>query len=103
MSTINLNKLNQNMNSWVAIIISSVVFGAMHGTIIGFLYATAIGVIMGWLYIKFDSVLPSALFHIAFNATSIMISENGASFYICIFSILIVISEIITISKYRMN
>lgn len=98
-----LNKLNQNMNSWVAIIISSVAFGAMHGTIIGFLYATVIGIIMGWLYIKFNSVLPSALFHIAFNATSLIISENGVSVYICIFSIFIVISEIVTISKYRLN
>lgn len=98
-----LNKLNQNMNSWVAIIISSLIFGAMHGTVIGFIYATAVGIIMGWLYIKFDSILPCALFHIAFNTTSLIISQTGASVLVCIFSIFIVISEIVTISKYHPN
>lgn len=98
-----LNKLNQNMNSWVAIIISSLVFGAMHGTVIGFLYATAVGVIMGWLYIKFDSVVPCALFHIAFNTTSLIISQSGVSVLVCIFSIFIVISEIAAISRYHFN
>ena len=64
-----LGTLKKTMHPWIAIVISSVIFGLAHGTPIGILYATCLGILMGWLTIKFNSILPSMVFHMAYNAT----------------------------------
>lgn len=96
-----LNKLNQNMNKWIAIVISALIFGIAHGSVIGFIYTFPIGFIMGWLYIKFDSVLPSILFHMSFNITSLVLDE--ISYVAIVFSVIIAVTEIVSIAKYRMK
>lgn len=72
--------LKQGIGSWAAIIVTSVVFGAMHGTPISFIYATALGILMGWLYDAFNSIIPSMAFHFAFNTLSLIIDEQTPIF-----------------------
>ena len=70
-----LGTLKKEMHPWVAILISALVFGVAHGTPIGIIYASALGVVMGWLCVKFESVVPSLIFHMAYNAAA-SYSEN---------------------------
>ena len=69
-----LNRLCRKMPPWVAIIISAFAFGAVHGEIYAFIYAFLVGILMGWIFIKFDSVIPTMLFHIGFNGLSLLLS-----------------------------
>ena len=57
-----------------SIIVSSLVFGLMHGTPISIIYATSLGILMGWLYAKFNSIVPSLLFHFTFNFSSVILA-----------------------------
>lgn len=68
--------LQRGMPKWAAIVIASLVFGVMHGTPIGIIYASVLGVLMGWLYAEFDSIVPSMLFHFTYNLTSLLINEQ---------------------------
>lgn len=67
--------LGEGMPKWLSITIASLVFGVMHANPIGIIYATVLGALMGWLFVAFDSIIPSLIFHIAFNAMSLFMSE----------------------------
>ena len=57
-----LNLFNKNMH-WVAILVSAILFGAMHGNLPQFVHATLIGLILGWMYYRTHSIVPGIVFH----------------------------------------
>lgn len=69
-----LNRLCRVMPKWPAIIISALAFGAVHGELFAFVYASAIGILMGFIFTKFDSVLPTILFHMGYNGFSLILT-----------------------------
>jgi membrane protease YdiL (CAAX protease family) len=93
-----LSTLKENMHPWIAIAISSVMFGVAHGTPIGIIYATALGLVMGWLAVRLGSIIPSLAFHIAYNAT--VSYSDGATYFVILASIPILIFEIIDINRF---
>lgn len=93
-----LGALKKEMHPWIAICLSALFFGLAHGTPLGIIYATALGIIMGWLFVKFNSILPSLLFHIAYNLT--VSFGEGLSIFTLILPIPILILEIVDINKY---
>lgn len=48
---------------WCAIAVSSLLFGAVHGNIPQFIHATLIGLLLGWMYYRTDSIVPGVVFH----------------------------------------
>ena len=94
-----LGTLKQEMHPWAAILLSSLAFGAAHGTAISFIYATGIGLLMGWLFVKFDSVLPSIIFHMAYNCT--LAYSGNINGIIALLSIPIMIITIKNIKKIQ--
>ncbi|MBQ2810417.1 MAG: CPBP family intramembrane metalloprotease [Clostridia bacterium] len=73
--------LERGLPAWASILITSVIFGLMHGTPISFIYATTLGILMGWLYHAFKSIVPSMLFHFGFNTLSLFLSEDTPLFF----------------------
>ena len=69
-----LDRLRMVMPGWVAVLLSSAVFGACHGNPVWFGYAFALGAFFGFLDLRANSVLPSILGHLAFNAISQILS-----------------------------
>ena len=57
-----------------AVVYTAVMFGLMHGNIAQFLYATAIGLIFGYVAVKTNSIRYTVLLHIAVNTFSTVIS-----------------------------
>ena len=56
----------------LAILISSVFFGLMHGNMYQFLYTTAAGVVLGLIYVLTDSIWCSILMHAVNNSISVL-------------------------------
>lgn len=48
---------------WVAILISALIFGAVHLNVPQFVHATLIGLLLGWMYYRTRSILPGVLLH----------------------------------------
>lgn len=48
---------------WLAIALSAVVFGAVHGNVPQFIHAALIGLLLGWMYYRTGSILPGVMFH----------------------------------------
>ena len=62
-----LSRLNRAFPSGIAVIISALIFGAMHGQILWIAYAFVIGLVLGAVYIRYNSIVPTIAIHITFN------------------------------------
>lgn len=49
--------------AWVAIVISALSFGLVHGNLAQGFHATLIGLLLGWMYWRTDSIVPGIVFH----------------------------------------
>ncbi|MGI6242248.1 MAG: CPBP family intramembrane glutamic endopeptidase [Prevotella sp.] len=58
-----LLKLFDSKLHWIPILLSALLFGAMHGNYPQFIHASLIGLILGWMYYRTDSIVPGVVFH----------------------------------------
>lgn len=63
--------------NWFAVIVSALLFGLAHVNISQMLYATALGIMLGIMYVRAGSVVPCIITHICINFFGITI----ATFY----------------------
>ena len=67
---------------WVAIICSALIFGLIHMNPVQIVYATLLGVILGWIYYRTGSLLPVILGHVLNNSvatiTTLLSPDNNA-------------------------
>ena len=52
----------------------AIVFGLMHGNLIQFVFATLVGLILGYVTVKTDSIVPAVLIHLLNNSMSVVSS-----------------------------
>ncbi|MBO4564459.1 MAG: CPBP family intramembrane metalloprotease [Bacteroidaceae bacterium] len=65
--------LRRGVNPWIAILVSSLLFGIIHWNPIQILFASALGVMLGILYTKSQSIIPSLLYHIINNGFAVAV------------------------------
>ncbi|NML43531.1 CPBP family intramembrane metalloprotease [Ramlibacter sp. G-1-2-2] len=69
----------QKYPRWAAISYSALLFGAAHLNVYQFLFASALGLLLGWLYERSRSLLPCIALHAAVNTTIVMLEATKAS------------------------
>ncbi len=60
-------RLRRGMPTAAAVIISAAAFGMAHGVFIAFCYATVLGLMLAYTYVKFETVLAPFILHMGFN------------------------------------
>ncbi len=75
-------RLRRGMPILAAQILSALIFGAAHMDLVQFFYATFTGFLMAVLFEKYQSILPSLFFHMAFNGFSYLFSYLHADLLI---------------------
>lgn len=73
-------RLKKGMPTVVAAVLSSVLFGLVHGQKLWILYTALVGLVMVWVFERTQSILASILFHMSFNlyaALTSLISEDA--------------------------
>ncbi|MBO4444642.1 MAG: CPBP family intramembrane metalloprotease [Bacteroidaceae bacterium] len=73
------------MKPWAAILVSAAVFGIIHMNPAQVFYAFLVGIVLGWLYWRSGSIVPSTVAHILNNSLSVVFmniygTESGQSF-----------------------
>lgn len=58
------------MPSIFAAVLSAVVFGACHGDLVWMIYAGSLGIILGVIFSRFESIIPCIFLHLSFNSVS---------------------------------
>ncbi len=62
-----LSRLRRAMPTVLAVFITSITFGLLHGQILWICYAACLGIMMGFIAINCKSTLASMLYHLIFN------------------------------------
>lgn len=75
------NKAKRIMSFTGANILQSVLFGVMHGNIIQGVYAFALGLLIGIVYEKRQSIMVPIFLHMVFNLSSVLISTIPESLF----------------------
>lgn len=77
--------LKTRCRTWIAILISALVFASFHGFGANFVTAMLFGILVGWLYWCTGSIIPGIIIHITNNSlTAIDISNQTHTFYLII-------------------
>lgn len=66
-------RLEQYSNWKVAMVVSSLFFGLYHMNLVQFLYATAMGLLMAYVYHKFHTIWAPIVFHCVANIISVLL------------------------------
>jgi len=81
-----LLRLTNGRNCWMAIVFSALLFGVVHGNVAQGVNAFLLGLLLGWMYYRTDSIVPGILFHwvnntIAFILFRLMPDMADATLY----------------------
>ena len=84
--------------NWFAVIVSALLFGLAHENISQMLYATALGFMLGMMYVRAGSVVPCIITHICINFLGITIATFYGAENIGVLAILglLVVAAVIT-------
>jgi len=58
---------------WIPILLSALIFGAVHGNLPQFIHATVMGLLLGWMYYRTDSILPGVVMHWVNNTVAYVV------------------------------
>ena len=58
-------------NPWTAIVVSALVFGVIHMNPVQVVYATLLGLVLGWIYYRTRSLLPVIVGHVLNNSVAV--------------------------------
>lgn len=86
-----ISRLKRGMSRGAAIAVSAVIFGLFHGAALAVGYATVLGFVFGLLSERHNSILPSVVCHIFFNATAFFLTTEDAFVILAIYFISIAV------------
>ena len=70
-----LRELLSSFKPWVAIIISALLFAAAHFNLAQLPHAFLMGILMGWMYWRTNSIIPGILFHWVNNTVAYVMAN----------------------------
>jgi sodium transport system permease protein len=79
-----LSGLRHLGSSWSAVVISSLLFGLTHGLLQQSLSAIAVGIVIGYVALQTNSLLPGAVFHFTYNSLTLLsgrVAQQGLEQY----------------------
>lgn len=68
-------RLREYMSVKVAIVISALIFGIIHGNVVQGIYAFIIGICLAYIYERYNTLLAAVLFHMSANLMSVIMTE----------------------------
>ncbi len=87
---------------WTAVVFTAVIFGMMHGNIAQFLYATVIGLILGYVAVKTNGIRYTVLIHVVINTYNMalgwgetLIWETGSDLLLAMYSLAVILNMVV--------
>jgi uncharacterized protein len=69
------NDFKKAMPVWLAILTQGLLFGLFHGNWIQGVYATLVGIVLGFVYYKYKSIWAVILLHFSYNTISLLLDQ----------------------------
>ena len=84
-----LSRLQRGFSARSAILLSSLVFGLVHVNFLGILYAFALGLLLGFVFVRTRNIGNAIVLHMAFNAGSFLMAYSPDMWWVYAVSIVI--------------
>ena len=94
------SRLGKAMPTWIAVAITSIAFGLVHGQMIWALLAALTGVVFNIVRIKTDSIIPTIVMHMVNNSLATLIPESASEIPIPTIAVVIFGAVLLAISLY---
>ena len=96
-------RLKKGMPAIVAAVLTSLLFGIMHGTIIWVIYAFVLGMVMTWVFERYQSLAANIIFHFTFNLMGLVLSmiPESAEFVVWILLAVSIVGCVFTFIQMR--
>lgn len=96
-------RLKKGMPAIVAAVLTSLLFGIMHGTIIWVIYAFVLGMVMTWVFERYQSLVANIIFHFTFNLMGLGLSmiPESAEFVVWILLAVSIVGCVFTFMQMR--
>ncbi len=90
-------RLARGMRGWVAVLLSALLFGVLHGTPIAIGYATLLGIFFIAMDKRYGSILPSVVAHICFNGMAVVMATEDT---LLVFALYLIFAGVFVGSAY---
>lgn len=70
-------RMRESVSPWVAILVSSLLFAAMHGNFLQGIFAFCLGLLMGYSYERCRTLSAPILLHVGANLVSVIVSDTN--------------------------
>lgn len=70
-----LNSLMGRWNKWIPILITGIVFGMFHGSVVRFFPTAILGIVMGYIVVETGNIFYSMLFHFVNNLFPVLLTQ----------------------------
>lgn len=94
------SRLDKAMPTWLAVIITSVAFGLVHGQMIWALLATLTGVVFNIVRIKTGSIVPTIVMHMVNNSLASLVPADAINIDVPTVAVVIFGAVLLTVSLY---
>lgn len=91
-----LSRLGTAMPVAPAVILSSLIFGLMHGQILWIAYATFLGIILALVAVRTQSILATILLHVTFNIAGTTIPRMAPEPSGAVYTVIVAASAVLT-------
>lgn len=91
-----LSRLGEAMPVAPAVLLSSLIFGLMHGQILWIAYAAFLGIILALVAVRTQSILATILLHIAFNIAGMLVPRMAPEFSGAVYMVIAAASAVLT-------
>uniref|UniRef100_UPI004056AF57 CPBP family intramembrane glutamic endopeptidase n=1 Tax=Acetatifactor sp. TaxID=1872090 RepID=UPI004056AF57 len=91
-----LSRLRKGMPTIVAVLITSVIFGLIHGQILWMAYTFVLGLIFAAVAIKTNSILSTILLHAVFNGAGVILSLITVDIPVLVYIVLTIVGAVVT-------
>lgn len=98
-----LSRLRKGMSDRAAVLICALIFGVAHGQILWMVYTFALGIVLGLVAVKSDSVVPGIVLHMVFNICGVVVPTLlGESITVEICVVMLAVGVVLTVGLLRM-
>ena len=96
------DRLRRGIPTWLAVAISAALFSLAHGQPVQMVYTFTMGLILGYIFVRTGSILPTIIIHMANNAASTILVYSGLGINITVFRILAIVSIVALVTIFAL-